>query len=157
MAEDENRQLQASLRSARQGTNRLVWQPDGLIEEAKERTSYSMKLGVALVEYASEHQGQFPISFDQARSAIATRIGQETNFTTDQFEVVYRGSDSALTNYSRPDVLLLKEKRPWKTARGQFAKVYVFADGHAAAFSALGGNFEAWEEQRTIPPDPSTK
>ena len=156
-AEEQNRQLLASLHTAQQRGGRLVWQPAGLMDEAKEKTSFSMKLGLALVEFASDHQGQFPTTFDLARAAIPARVGQETNASLDQFEIVYSGTLSAFTNYSRPDVLLLREKQPWRTTGGHWAKVYVFADGHGESLSAVGDDFEAWENKHIILPGGTKK
>ncbi len=88
---------------------------------------------------------------------MSARFKSETSFATGQFEIVYRGSRTALSKYAQPgSILLFKERAPWKTSAGQWAKVYAFCDGGRMALSAADGNFEPWEKEHTVPPG-STK
>jgi RNA polymerase sigma factor (sigma-70 family) len=151
---ETRRQLEASLGMARQRTDGNISQPPGLLEEARARVGYCGQLALALREYAADHQGQFPTNFEQAASFVSARLKNETNFTTSQFEIVYRGSETSLSKFAQPgSILLSKEKNPWKTAAGQWAKVYAFCDAGCVALSAADGNFEDWEKQHTVLPE----
>ena len=153
---ETRRQLQASLGRARQRTDGNISQPPGLLDEARARVAYCGELALALMKYASDHQDQFPTNFEQAASYLSARLKNETNFTTGQFEIVYRGSRKSLSKFAHPGgILLIKERKPWKTVAGQWAKVYAFCDAGRVALSAADGNFEAWEKEHTVLPESS--
>ena len=152
--QDQRQQWVARLNLARQRPDPNVWQPPGLLEESADRTSYAKELGLAVLGYAADHQQRMPASLDQVASLFKP-TGNQTNFTLGQFELVYHGTRSALTNYAHPGaILLLREKQPWKTAKGHWAKVYVNCDGSGVALSAADGNFEDWENKHIAPPEP---
>ena len=153
---EEDRRLQASLRTAQIRTNSAFFQPEGLLEEARMRTGFGKQLALALMQYASDHREEFPTNFAAAAAYLSKLTGSETNLTPDQFEIVYRGTRDALSKYAHPgDILLLREKQPWKTTAGQWAKVYAFVNGAAMPLCAADGRFETWEKERIIPPTPA--
>ena len=153
---ETRRQLLASLGMARQRTDGNISQPPGLMEEAKARVQYCKELALAFMEYASDHQEQFPTNFEQAASYLSARVKNETNFMTSQFEIVYRGSRASLDKFAHPGgILFIKERKPWKTAAGQWAKVYAFCDAGGMAISAADGSFENWEKRHTVLPESS--
>ena len=150
--QDQRREAVAKLADARLRPDPNIWQPAGLLEEAHDRVSYAKEVGLAIFGYASDHQGQMPSNSEQIASLLKDGTRSATNFTTDQFELVYRGTRSALTNYAQPGaILLLREKRAWKTASGQWAKVYVHCNGSGTALVARDGNFDDWEKRRIAP------
>jgi hypothetical protein len=156
MVRDENRQLQAALLRAQLRTNALTWQPEGILVEAKDKLSYCAQLSLAMAQYAADHQDQFPTNFAQAATEVTAELEalfkkqpNLTNFTTDQFEIVYQGS-RRLPNFAN-NIILIREKKPWKSAAGHWAKVYFYANGGGTALSAADGDFEAYEKQHIIP------
>lgn len=80
-----------------------------------------------LMNYAMDHQNQFPTNFAQAASAGPGGSNGPTNPVPDQFEIVYRGSTVAITNPG--EVIVLREKQPWLNSDGKWVKVYGNADG----------------------------
>jgi len=69
---------------------------------------------------------------------------------SNQFEIVYQGSWSSLTNLNNVIVLRENESQPGIT--GGWVRTYGFADGHAEVHKADDGNFEPWEKQHMISP-----
>ena len=152
--QDQRQQLVAQFNRARQRPDPNIWQPPGLWKEAADKTSYAKRLGLAVLEYAVDHQERMPATLDQVASLFKPN-GDQTNLTLGQFELVYHGTRSALTNYAHPgEILLLREKQPWKTTNGHWSKVYVRCDASGVALSAVDGNFEDWERRHIAPPKP---
>ncbi len=155
--QDQRQQWVARLNLARQRPDPNVWQPPGLLEEAADKTRYAKDLGLTVLGYAADHQMRMPATLDQVAS-LFKQTNNQTNFTLGQFELVYHGTRSALTNYAHwGQILLLREKQPWKTANGHWAKVYVRCDASGVALSAVDGNFEDWERRHIAPPEPPNR
>jgi hypothetical protein len=70
---------------------------------------------------------------------------------TNDFEIVYQGSQNDLTNIPPRRVALLRERQPWLTPEGKWARVYAYADGAANRVES-DDNFQSWEAQHIIPP-----
>jgi hypothetical protein len=72
--------------------------------------------------------------------------------TPDLFEIVYQGSLNDFTNAA--DVIVLRERQATPPGRpgDKWSKAYAFADGHSELHLEPDGNFDAWEQQRMIPP-----
>ena len=64
---------------------------------------------------------------------------------TNQFEIVFHGSIDALTNPG--SVIVVRERQPWLTPEGYWAKTYGYADGHTETHVPTDGNFERWDSQ----------
>jgi hypothetical protein len=112
----------------------------------------------ALRKYAEEHQGEFPLSLDQVTPYLPTTSEAEEHpwqnsplTGTNDFEIVYQGSQKDLTNIPPGRVALIRERLPWLTADGKSARVYGYADGAANSVES-DDNFQSWEAQRIIPP-----
>ena len=112
----------------------------------------------ALRKYASEHQGEFPLNLNQAAPYLHKPLETNSPLTADapltgtnDFEIVYQGSQNDLTNIPLRRVALIRERQPWLTADGKWARVYGFADG-AASPVETDDNFQSWEAQYIIPP-----
>ena len=56
-----------------------------------------------------------------------------------------------LTNIPLRRVALIRERQPWLTANGKWARVYGLADG-AACPVETDDNFQSWDAQYIIPP-----
>jgi hypothetical protein len=114
-------------------------------------------LTAALRRYADEHQGEFPVSLDLVTPYLPKPLeadsppGMNTPPTgTNDFEIVYKGSQSALTNIPPRRVALIRERHPWLTAEGKWARVYGSADGDASVVES-DDNFQSWDAQYIVP------
>jgi hypothetical protein len=101
---------------------------------------------MAFIVYADQNQGQCPTSFDQAAAFLPDPGKNETNVAPDEFEIVYRGSLTDLTNASNIIVIRQKEARQ-SVVDGGWLRAYGFADGHSELHQATDGNFGPWEDQ----------
>ena len=158
--QDEERRLQASLAKARQD---LVSSNGDDFEWSKElvaKQEYIIELSDAIREYARNNQDRFPANFEEAATFLSAQARNETNFTPAQFEIVYHGSMANAFNnkYAHPKrILLIRERQPWKNTDGKWVKLYEAIDGVRYGVSLPYGDFEAWEEQRIVPPEPSNE
>ena len=126
--------------------------------------NYTREWLLAFHKYAADHGGQFPASFDQAASLLSNKAAGETNLTTEQFEIVYRGTRNALSNPA--NVMVIREKQAWSDYTGQsWARAYAFADGHseihkirgvsnAAEAARADAEPDGWEKQHMASPPP---
>ena len=112
----------------------------------------------ALRNYAGEHQGEFPPSLDpvashlpEASDANSPPWANAPLSGTNDFEIVYQGSQTDLTNIPLRRVALIRERQPWLTSDGKWARVYGYADG-AASIVESDDNFQSWDAQHVIPP-----
>jgi len=105
--------------------------------------------------YASQNNGQFPESWEQAFSVSQKRssakdeseFGSYMNYLTNHFEIVYRGTGDGV---SQPgEAILFREKQARRSPQGEWIKVYGFADGSVTTHAESDEtSFEAWEKQR---------
>jgi hypothetical protein len=109
-------------------------------------------LSSAVRNYAREHQGEFPSTFDQVGPYL--NLGFYKDYEppqTSQFEMVYRGSLSELTNVPLQVVALIREQQAWPTPGGKRARIYVMAAGEVRVVES-DDNFQSWEAEHIIPP-----
>ncbi len=139
---EENRRLKAS--GAKPQT------PLQTREEAIVRMGYSKNWMLAFIEYAQEHQDQFPADFEQAKVFVDKEAKADLEASADQFEIVYQGKWRDIKNPGK--VVVLREKQANQMPDGKWAKVYGFADGHSELHSEADGNFEAWEKEHMVAP-----
>ena len=159
---EEDRQLQAALNLARTRFREDLHGPkeQQLVDspELNARTDYCMRLGGVTRGYASQH-GQFPTNLAQVAGIMSTEYGNRTNFANfspDQFEIVFQGPRPAPDKYAHPnDIILIRQKHPWKNTDGKWVKVYTMLGGVGNYHSAADGNFDAWEKRRIVPPEAS--
>ncbi len=112
----------------------------------------------ALRKYATENQGNFPWNLGQAEAYLPKALeadsspGSDAPLTgTNNFEIVYQGSQNDLTNIPLRRVALIRERQPWLTPDGKWARVYGYADG-AAEMVESDDDFQSWDAQHIIPP-----
>jgi len=124
---------------------------DGRLNDARGLTA-------AIRKYADEHQGEFPPDLNPVTPYLPKPL--EANSPswvnapltgTNDFEIVYQGSLTDLSNIPPRRVALIRERQPWLTADGKWARVYGYADG-AASIVESDDNFRSWEAQHIIPP-----
>jgi len=145
----EDRRLQAAVRDA-------VPPAAEAEAQAQQRELMIQKLNdakqgvLSFILFAGDHQQQYPTNFAQVTTYSSPDfVGHvETNF-----DLVYSGSSTAITNPSATIVLM--EKQASQTADGAWVKAYGFADGHAEIHREPDGNFTDWENQRIIQPVPN--
>jgi len=112
-------------------------------------------LGLAIREYARNNLDRFPASFEEAAAYLPDQVRNETNFTPAQFEIVFHDNMfGSYEKYAHPKrALLIRERQPWKDADGKWMKVYEAINGRRWTVSLPYDDFEAWEEQRIVPPE----
>lgn len=119
------------------------------------KLSFNKDLLVSFYQYAQQHNGQFPTSFDDAAPYLDDAAKNQTKVSSDQFEIVFTGSPSSITNAQ--DVIALREKGAVSTAstdnpKGGWAKIYAFVDGHVIVHSEPENDFTAFENAHMIAP-----
>jgi hypothetical protein len=117
------------------------------------RMRHAMRWGYALISYASEHQGQFPSSFEEASSFlgpddVTPDEKAQTALTADQYEMLYHGRREDMTNPPPEGAIIIREKQPWQTSKGTWARTYIYGNGVGTIHTEPDGNFEKWESVR---------
>jgi small-conductance mechanosensitive channel len=150
----------ASLKSAQQspqptGAPRLDDGPfDGFFGPGSNARVHHAKIwGYALISYAEGHLDQFPVSLQDASSFLGPddltpEQKAQTAQTADQFEMLYQGRREDMTNPPPEGAIMLREKQPWRTAKGEWARAYVYGNGGATIHTEPDGNFDRWEGPR---------
>src|SRR3989454_2376934 len=159
---EEDRQLQAALNLARTRFRADLHGPKDQqtadSPELNSRTDYCMRLGGAMRSFAKQH-GHFPTNLAQAASIMPTEYWNQSNFAgfaPDQFEIVFHGPLPAPDKYAHPnDIILIRQKQPWRNTDGKWVKVYSMVGGVGIQHSEVDGNFDAWENRRIVPPEAS--
>ena len=115
-------------------------------------------LTAALRKYAGENAGEFPLDLSQLAPYLPKALEADSPPWADRpltgsndFEVVYEGSQNDLSNIPPRRVALIRERQPWLTPEGNWAKVYGYADG-AASVVESDDNFQSWDAQHIVPP-----
>jgi len=115
-------------------------------------------LTAALRKYADEHEGAFPFNLEQIgpylpkpSEADSPPWANAPLSGTNDFHLVFQGSQTDLTNIPPRRVALIRERQPWLTPDGKWARVYGYADGAASPVES-DDNFQSWDAQHIIPP-----
>jgi RNA polymerase sigma factor (sigma-70 family) len=114
--------------------------------------NYSKQWLLAFHMFASENRDSFPGSFDEAQPFLPKAAQAETNFTTGQFEILYRGPISNITSPAL--TVVLRQKQARQNYGGKWSRTYGFADGHCEVATSPDGNYDAWEKRHIVPPPP---
>ena len=118
------------------------------------KMNYTKGWMLAFFQFAEQHQGRFPTSFEEAASLLPDEVKAQTSLAADQFEIVYQGSPNEITNPHT--IIVVREKEAWQTSDGGWARAYSFADGHSEIHKAVDGNFQPWEQQHLVTPLPGS-
>src|SRR5436309_2910318 len=112
----------------------------------------------ALRKYADEHHGEFPMRLDQAAPYLPKTLQSDSPpwanappTGTNEFEVIYQGSRQDLSNIPLRRIALIREREPWLTEKGKWARVYGYVDGSAGTVES-DDDFQSWNAQHIIPP-----
>jgi RNA polymerase sigma factor (sigma-70 family) len=115
-------------------------------------------LSMAAIVHAQSHDGALPTSMVEIEQALRTdsqgeasttlkEIASERGIRSDQFEVMPIGKIGDLKDPSK--VVLLRERQPWQTYKGRWARSYGFVDGHSEVVSRdRPEEFQSFEAQR---------
>jgi len=115
----------------------------------------AMILAFALMEYASDHAGRIPSSFDQIESYL--RKKKDAVLTgTNEFDIVYQGSLDQIKNIPMQEVALVRDRQSWLAPSGKMAKVYGMAGGIGQIVES-DDNFQAWEAEHIVVPPPAAQ
>lgn len=123
-------------------------------EAAIERLNYSKRWGLALILYSMKNGGRMPPNLASALSFMDTNdpaVAASSPAGADaHLEILYQGG---IKDIAHPEkTILLREKEPFQTKDGRWARTYLFADGHSEIASSDTPDFSVWESQRIIPP-----
>src|SRR2546428_1121 len=162
----ENRRLAGALFFSRGDFNLLEHNHESAITmaggpRAAGKLNDARALTAAIRRYADEHEGEFPLSLDGVASYLPNseeiRLEADTPpwanaplTGTNDFEVVYQGSQNDLTSIPPRRVALIRERQPWLTPDGKLARVYGYADGAASTVES-DDNFQSWEVLHIVP------
>jgi RNA polymerase sigma factor (sigma-70 family) len=149
----------AALRAKNRQLRTVADEPDDPAEaEFKdETTDHQNKLkawGLDFLIYASKHQDQLPTSWEQvvSQSQLGSSLTNPAEFAsfmndlTNTLEIVYRGTRDGISDPGK--VILFREKQPRRSPKGEWVKVYGFADGSTQIHTELAeNNFETYENQ----------
>ena len=103
--------------------------------------------------YASKNNGQFPQSWEQALEVSQKRSKMKDpavfdaymNELTNHFEIVYRGPADGIPKPG--ETIVFKEREARLSPKGEWVKVYGFADGSVQIRAQPEEDFKAWEQQ----------
>jgi RNA polymerase sigma factor (sigma-70 family) len=114
-------------------------------QEKMARLTHGRNWMLSFIMFANDNKGQFPTNFQQAMSYVAIENASEMAATTNQFEIMYKGSINKITNPS--ETIVVREQQGWQAPDGGWFKMYAFADGHSELHKAIDGNFDAYERE----------
>ncbi len=142
----------ANLRAKNRELHATTGEPEDPAEaEFKEQTEMRMthlkQWGLSFILYANDHQDRLPETFEQAASVQGSE--PLLGFSTNNFEIVYRGTVASVADPGK--TIVFRERQPRRSPKGDWVQVYGFADGHVEAHSeADETGFAAWEQERII-------
>lgn len=118
-----------------------------LFRTAAAKPGDARNLTTVFTMYASDHQGQFPSSFEQVASYL--RKEKMPLSGTNQFDIVYRGSLDDLKGIPRGAVAVIRDRQTWIAPSGKQARVYGLADGSSQIVES-DDDFKSWEAEHII-------
>ena len=145
---NELAKLRAANRQLRAATHEPLEPEDPAEAEFKkqteERNIHLKQLGLSFRIFASEHNDQFPDSFEQIASQTdAAHQASFLDFATNNFEIVYRGKVDSVPG----ETIVCREKQARRSPNGEWVKVYGYADGTTQIHTEPDDNFDAYEKQ----------
>jgi hypothetical protein len=126
--------------------------------ERNRYTGDARNLGWAVRNFARQHNGQMPADFDQVapyKWSGDLPLGgsfkeRDTMAGTNDFEIIYTGSLFDVTNMAAEPVALLKQREPWRTPSGKWARIYSMGDSRIFVVES-DDNFVSWEAAHLRP------
>ncbi len=144
---DKLRQQNAELKSSLAATTQTKQEPEDPDHQmAYEKMNSAKQLSLGIIMYAADHQNQYPSDIMDATNYWNN--SDLANSFKKQFELVVQGT---VTNLSNPaTTIAVKEKQPW-LSKGNWVKVYGYADGHVEILKQPPEGFDAWEQAHMMP------
>jgi hypothetical protein len=122
-------------------------------QQSMAKASYATTWMSAFIQYAEDHEGRFPTSFDQAAEFLGDKSLTQTQLAllaTNQFEIVYQGSRRDATVPG--NTIMLRETQATQLPDGTWVKIYGQVDGAGQAIKMPDGNFGPWESEHLQKP-----
>jgi hypothetical protein len=120
------------------------------------RVQSAKHLGLALLMHASDNQGQFPNSLEDALPQLSNEFNkselESVSQQAGQFELLFRGTRDELDKLPPESTIIVREKRAWMDQHGMWCKAYTMADGSSTIRSSERNDFEQWEQLRIPKP-----
>lgn len=107
-----------------------------------------IQVSQACINYAMDHQLQFPTSLDQAAPYLTTDLTMDE--VKSDCVIAFQGSMADITYPERTVVIMGKES--WQGLDGQWMKAYGFANGKGGVCFREQNDFSVFESRHTIPP-----
>jgi hypothetical protein len=109
---------------------------------------YGLHLGQALIQYASQHQGQFPENITEAALLLRAEAMAQTNFIPDHFELIYHGKLEELT-LPPEAAIIARERTTRQRPDGFWERTYIKGDGGVVTTAqATEEKLAEWEHMR---------
>src|SRR5207302_409312 len=90
-------------------------------ERSIEKMNYTGGWMMAFQNYALQHAGQVPTTFEAAVSFLPQQmLNNQSNLAPEQFEIMYTGAFSEIANAQ--SVIVIREKQAWQTPDGGWAR-----------------------------------
>jgi hypothetical protein len=106
-----------------------------------DRGIHCYRWGHALLSYARDHDGQFPVSLREVTGYLGDdESALRTALSRDQFEILYQGWLDEMTNPGATPVL--REKHPSQTAGGVWTRAYAYGNLVAKIQTSADGSFD---------------
>ena len=112
-------------------------------QESVTRFDQAKKWALACILFANAHGNQLPKDFAQLKPFTSNDGPSDANW-----EIVSSGDVNRITNPAQ--TILLREKEARKSPRGDFIKVYAFADGHVDRLWSPDNDFTSLEKKRGL-------
>jgi len=132
---------QDTSRQPAQAQPREDWMDRTYGRGTSDRGIHCYRWGHALLSYAREHDGQFPMSLREVTGYLGD---DETTFrialTRDQFEILYHGQLDEMANPGATPVL--REKQPSQTAGGVWTRACAYGNMVAKIQTSADGSFD---------------
>jgi chorismate mutase len=120
---------------------------DQLHQAAGAKASDASRLASVFFPYAKEHQGRFPVSFDQVEPYLNKRKISLSG--TNRFEIMYRGLLDDLKGIPLGAVVVIRDQQTWISPSGKKTRVYGLATGISEIVES-DDDFKAWEAEHIL-------
>ena len=151
LATNELAKVQEQVRQTNQPAQPKPKTEDEIWQMVKDKQNFAHAWMTAFSNYAFNHGGQLPNSFEDAKPFFPSEVGHWPDESPDDFEILYHGSLNAITNR---EVIVFREKKLWQHVSGKWGRLDILADGGVQYGSVPPGfsdsDFTEWEKERII-------
>lgn len=111
------------------------------------------QLGLAMRVYANSHMNRYATNFDQLKNELEVcGVTPEGKIVGDVKLNDIEFVNAGLVKETWPQTIMFREIAPRKTPEGKWERVYGSADGSVQTITSEDGNFDAWENEKPVPP-----